>query len=376
MNYIGLDIGKITTVAVLHQATGDLQSLAITKPEELEPIIKPGDVVAAEWTGARAKPYADLVEAHEATFYLYHPSNARGDRRHVGENQKNDYQDARTIAKLLHQYHTAPYFAPFTFTPYLTFRPILRIRELIAHARAIDRLLHKITQSLGDLAPPDVLQALKTASATAWANAEQACASHPHTATIAGAIKTLYPNADRTALVLSAYIAPLSRYPSFPHLCAYCGLSPNALKSGYRTRRQYYRAGSKEARTALFQLVNFHATTGKYRPYYDSLRAKGKDHHEALLRIMKSALRQIWRITTHHSPQPYNPPKRRTDTQQLKQAFLALIEAGYTDAQACAQLGIKQPRASHWKARSPAFLEAYIQARLRANRNVTNPEGV
>jgi len=375
MNYIGLDIGKITTAAVLNAATGDIQSLALTKPEDLTRIIRPGDVVAAEWTGARAKPYADLAEDHEATFYLYHPSNARGDRRHVGENQKNDYQDARTIAKLLHQYHTAPYFAPFTFTPYLTFRPILRIRELIAHARAVDRLLHKITQSLRDLAPPDVITALKTASATAWANAEQACASHPHTSTIAGTIKTLYPTADRSAVVLAAYIAPLSRFPSFAHLCAYCGLSPNALKSGYRTRRQYYRTGSKEARTALYQLVAFHATTGKYRPYYDSLRARGKDHHEALLRIMTAALRQIWRITIHDPTANYNPPKRRTDTHLLKANFLALVELGYTDKQACDQLGIKQHRVSHWKARSPAFLNAYIEARIRANRNVTNTEG-
>lgn len=368
MRYIGLDIGRITTCAIMN---GEIQSLTLRKPADLAPLIKDGDILAAEWTGRLARPYLDIADQSGAITFIYHPK--KGDRNHVGEPRKDDYRDARTIAKLLQQYHEAPHFAPHTFTPYPTMKAIYDIRHLITTAQRFARLQQQLIQALGDQAPEEAIKPLREKEQATWRQAQQEIATNPATSQVAGAILKLYPTAHRSACILAAYIAPLSRFPSFPHLVSYCGLDERSLKTGYRKRTYHYREGSKQARTALYQLVKFVALTGRLRPYYDSLRRRGKDHNEAILRCMIAELRRIWRTATRGASYTPQPPKQREQQRQLQQAILELVEKGYTDAQACQALGIKQPRLSKWKARSPAFLEAYIQARAHAlaNRNVT-----
>lgn len=375
MRYIGLDIGRITTCAILDQ-TGALHVLTLRRPQDLAHLLRPGDVLAAEWTGALAQPYLDAAETADALTFIYHPRNAKGDRNHVGEPRKDDYRDAKTLAKLLQQYHEAPHFAPFTFTPYLTMRPIYHIRSLITTAQRYQRLQRQMHQALGSHTPPQAILALQEREQQAWQTVQQAISNNPATSQIAGAVLALFPTAHRAACILAAYIAPLSRFPSFAHLTAYCGLDPRSLRSGFRQRTYRYREGSKQARTALYQLTNLVATTGRLRPYYDSLRRRGKDHHEAILRCMVSQLRRIWRRAIQGASYQPKPPPAHAQRHQLQAQFLALIQQGYTDAEACRALGIKQPRVSRWKTRSPSFLEAYIQARARAlaNRNVTPQE--
>lgn len=374
MRYIGLDIGRVTTCAILD--AHDIQALTLRKPADLAPLLREGDILAAEWTGRRARPWLEIADQHGAITFLYHPKNSKGDRNHVGEPRKDDYRDARTLAKLLQQYHQAPHFAPHTFTPYLTMRAIYDIRAIITTAQRYQRLQQQIRQALGDEAPPEALQALALKEEQTWQQASHAIANNPQTSQVAGAILNLYPTAHRSAITLAAYIAPLSRFPSFPHLVSYCGLDERSLRSGTRAKRYRYREGSKQARTALFQLVNFTATTGRLRPYYDSLRRRGKDHHEAILRCMIAELRRIWRKATQGATYTPKPPTARLQRQQLQTHFLSLIEQGYTDTEACRALAIKAPRVSKWKTRSPLFLEAYIQARARAlaNRNATIQE--
>lgn len=375
MRYIGLDIGRITTCAILHP-TGTVESLTLRRPNDLAPLIHSDDIVAAEWTGSLARSWLDTADQAGAITFIYHPKNSKGDRNHVGEPRKDDYRDARTLAKLLQQYHEAPHFAPHTFTPYPTMRPMLDIRALITKAQRLARLQQQMKQALGPDAPPEAIQALKLKEQQAWNEIHQAIANNPATSTIAGAILTLYPTAHRSACLLAAYIAPLSRFPSFAHLVSYCGLDPRSLKSGRRSRTYRYREGSKQARTALFQLVSMVALTNRLRPYYDALRRRGKDHHEAILRCMISELRRIWRIAIHGASYTPKPPAARLALRELQARLLSLISSGYTDSEACRALGIKPSRLSTWKARSPAFLEAYINARATAlaNRNVTNKE--
>lgn len=371
MRYIGLDIGRLTTCAILEN--GEIQSLTLRKPADLKPLLREADILSAEWTGGRARPWLDTADESGAITFLYHPGNSKGDRNHVGEPRKDDYRDARTIAKLLQQYHEAPHFAHHTFTPYPTMRAVYHIRSLITTAQRYQRLQQQIQQALGDLAPEPALQALKEAEARAWNDVEQAIASNPATSQVAGAVLQHFPTARRAAAILSAYIAPLSRFPSYAHLEAYCGLDPRSLRSGNYNRRTFYRTGSKQARTALYQLVAFVATTGRLRPYYDRLRQRGKDHHEAMLRCMKTELRRIWKTAVAGAT--YQPKPQRPSPEPTQQAFLSLIRDGYTDLEACRALGIKQPRVSKWKARSPRFLEAYIEARTEAKRNVTPQKG-
>ena len=375
MRYIGLDIGRITTGAILYPS-GAIQQLTLRQPADLAPLIREGDILAAEWTGALAQPWLDTADAAGAITFLYHPRNAKGDRNHVGEPRKDDARDARTIAKLLHQYHEAPHFAPFTFTPYPTMRAIYQIRDLYTKCNRIARIRSQMLQALGQDAPQQALDALALAQQQAWATFTQAIANNPATSTVAGAVLKHYPTAHHSACVLAAYIAPLSRFPSFPHLVSYCGLDQRSLRTGFRQRTYRYREGSRQARTALFQLVSLTATTGRLRPYYDRLRQRGKDHHEAILRCMVAELRRIWRTATQGATYTPHNPTTRLQLRQTQQALLQLVEQGYTDAEACRALGIKQPRLSKWKRRSPTFLEAYIQARATAlaNRNVTPQE--
>jgi len=370
MRYIGLDIGAVTTCSIL--TADDIQDLVLRRPEDLANIITGDDIIAAEWTGARAQPWAEIATQHGALFYIYHPRNSWGDRRHIGERRKTDFTDARTIAKLLRQYHEAPYFDERTFTPYLTMRPIYQIRKALRIARSLDRHADNIerTYQLTDLDPRPLTDALRTTSRLAWHNLAQLVAQNPHTRPIAAAILQLHPTAQASALALAALLAPLSRFPSLAHLEAYLGLHPEAAQSGKRTRYAKHREGCREARTALLMLSKFPTLTGDLRPYYDRQRSRGKTHRQALLKCARVKLRQIWQIlTTTGATASFKPPPPPRQTATNQQRFLQLVEQGYTDAQACRIMGIKAPTVSKWKARSTRFLNAYVEARIKAKEN-------
>jgi len=370
MRYIGLDIGANATCSIL---TGEEpRDVVLRRPEDLADLIKDGDVVAAEWTGARAQPYAEIATERGALFFIYHPRNSWGDRRHIGERRKTDFTDARTIAKLLRQYHEAPYFDERTFTPYLTMRPIYRIRKALRIARSLDRHADNIERTYREtnLDPRPLTEALREAARLAWNNLAHLVANNPHTQPIAAAVLRLHPTATPSALTLAALLAPISRFPSLSKLEAYLGLHPEARQSGKRTRYARHREGCREARSALFMLVHYPALTGQLRPYYDRQRARGKSHRQALLKCARIKLRQLWQILTTAVPTvTFTPPKAPRQTATNQRRFLDLIAQGYTDAQACRILGLKAPTVSKWKARSNRFLNAYIEAKMKAKEN-------
>ena len=370
MRYIGLDIGANTTCSIL---TGDeARDVVLRRPEDLADLINDGDIVSAEWTGARAQPYAEIATEHGALFFIYHPRNSWGDRRHIGERRKTDFTDARTIAKLLRQYHEAPYFDERTFTPYLTMRPIYHIRKALRIARSLDRHADNIERTYREtsLDPQPLTEALREAARVAWANLGRLVAENPHTQPIAAAILQLHPTAQASALALAALLAPISRFPSLAKLEAYLGLHPEAAQSGKRMRYAKHREGCREARSALLMLVHYPALTGDLRPYYDRQRARGRNHRQALLKCARIKLRQLWQIlTTAGCTVTFTPPKAPRQTATNQRRFLDLIAQGYTDAQACRILGLKAPTVSKWKARSNRFLNAYIEAKIKAKEN-------
>jgi len=259
MRYIGMDIGKSTTVIAI--LDGDqIQIQILEKPTQLASILKEGDHIAAEWTGALAKPWLDEALKYTPSVSIYRTQGIRTDKRVVGNRDKNDLHDATAIAKLLKI--QSELNSP-RFIPYKDLQEVLELRRIVYEAEQFTRervrteILLKNAEATGyqvQLKNSEFLKELKHLENQAWKRARKAVQNHPITSRLYETLLVLYPEAQNTIIKIAVHIAPLERWRNARTLRRYAGLYDQRAQSGNQIKRQGLQ-GNKHLRTALYQLA-------------------------------------------------------------------------------------------------------------------------
>jgi len=297
--YVGLDIGKAKTMAAVIEEDGTVVLKELRGVKDLAKVLRDGDMVAAEWTGALAAKWLDAALEITPHVFIYRTQGIRADKRVVGTPHKNDREDAESIAKLL---KIQSELGSPRFFRYFELREVFALRRLVYEAEQFTRervramnLFENARVTGYELAKDDeYLKSLKRLERQAWRRAEEAIASHPITAGIYRALRGLYSRGD-TVLKIAVQIAPLSRWRSLRALRRYAGLFDQRAVSGQQVKRVTLQ-GNKHLRTALYQLVSASISPrSRWHALYRRYRERGVKHRQALFKIASYALAEIYR---------------------------------------------------------------------------------
>ncbi|MEU7318282.1 IS110 family transposase [Streptomyces sp. NPDC007083] len=115
----------------------------------------------------------------------------------------------------------------------------------------------------------------------------------------------------RTCAVLLATIGDGSSFPTAAHLASYAGLAPATKSSGTSIHGEHApRSGNRQLKRAMFLSAFAALHDPASRTYYDRLRAKGKTHTQALLRLARhrtSVIFAMLRDGTFYQPRTPRP---------------------------------------------------------------------
>lgn len=322
MRYAGLDIStKAASLAILHN--GAIEMHILETPTQLALYLHPSDILIAEWSGAFARPWLDQAIQITPGVYLYHPRCLRYERHIVGEAHKTDHADARALAKIAQLHAQNPYAPRHKLTAYKEVQDGYRLRTFAVNAERYTRQIVKTKQMLwaasltgAQIDLKAVEKALQSAEKHALARLEeeilQTCPELYH------ALRALYPNARPTILKITAYIHPISRFPTADALVRYAGLFDFRDKSGKGITRTQAKPGCQRLRTALYQLaLGARGTKSRWRAYYEKLRKRKLSDRQALNRIMTRILREIHAVASQASQPAQIPVATDNETEAL-----------------------------------------------------------
>lgn len=313
MRFVGLDISTTSASLAILRSDGTCELHALQTPAELGLYLHESDLLIAEWSGAFARPWLDQAIEISPQIYLYHPRALKHERHIVGESRKDDDADARALAKLAHLFSQTPYAPRYKLTPYRQVQEGYRLRAFVMNAERYTRQLVRTKQLLWaanltgaqiDIQP--VEKALQDAEKHALRQLEaEILNTCPE---VYRALQRLYPSAYATILKITAYIHPISRFPTPASLVRYAGLYDFKARSGKLIARTPTKPGNKRLRTALYQLaLGARGTKSRWRPYYEHLRKRKLSDRKALNRIMTRMLREIHTVASQ-AEQPEPPP--------------------------------------------------------------------
>lgn len=393
MKYWGIDIGKDITACVARDETGAVvQTESVRDLRSVCNLIQEDDRVAVEWTGGRGRMLLEMLwERGVRQTYIY-KGWLKADRLHLGYQRKGDVPDASTIAYAL--YATFTPGVPFregALTEYAQMRNIYALRLEASRIDSLTRLKvqlqnlsHSLKASKAEAKMDAVIDVQEKEITASYALFRRACLHCQPVVEVLKVLREIFNGSDRAIYMLAVQIAPLERFRTADALKRYCGLLQQFPESGGRaTSPVKWRGGNRRARVAMFQLLqaqiaigNGHGKRGRWRDYYDRLRER-MGHGEAMIRMMKRLCDIIYRTWASGRSQEVlligeASLRRQSRKQQIQEQVLSLIETGSTDYEAAKHIGIDPSTISAWKRRDRAFLERYIQARLKAKEATQN----
>ena len=110
------------------------------------------------------------------------------------------------------------------------------------------------------------------------------------------------PDVDGIGPVLAARIigrtGRASRFPTTASFASYAGVAPIEVASGDRARHRLSRAGDRQLNCALHlvAVTQIRMPGSKGRAYYDTKRAAGKTHNEAMRCLKRRIADHVWRL--------------------------------------------------------------------------------
>jgi transposase len=110
------------------------------------------------------------------------------------------------------------------------------------------------------------------------------------------------PDVDGIGPVLAARIVGrtgrATRFPSTAAFASYAGVAPIEVASGDRARHRLSRSGDRQLNCALHlvAVTQVRMRTSKGRAYYDTKRAAGKTHNEAMRCLKRRIADHVWRL--------------------------------------------------------------------------------
>lgn len=391
MRYWGVDIGKERIVGVARADSGEIElTHSAADYEEIAAKIHPGDVVACEWTGGRGRLFLELLWAKGVTDLYIYKGNLRADRLHLGYDRKGDVPDAATISYAVWAtFQPGVPFRPNALLDYARMRSVYVLRTDLSIAEQYSKERRRWEQRREALIAKGfprgtyerVMEFLRQQEADAWDTLKHRCLRDESVVQVLRILHQFFPHAERAAIKLALYLAPLDRFCSADALRRYCGVVPESSESANKVvYRKRGRGGCKQARSAMYQLLMPCITIGngvnggrrgKWRDYYDRLRRRLSDG-EAWIRMMYRLLNLIWKAYERGEYGTPLPVERRISreakTAKMQEEVLIRVLQGMRDNEIARELGIDRSTITKWKRRDDTFWQRYERAREEAVR--------
>jgi transposase len=324
--YLGIDVGKksadwkITTNRKNYYGGAvlltDLAALIVRRKVK---------VVAMEWTGRLAEPWANLAKASGCEVFIIHPGTRRGYTTLSGQTSKTDPWDAHTIAKVLSIWHDPVQreslgIAENTFTSYDTIGPAWELRGLMADYDALMDTRKQARQrvevykhigadkraKLWQMAADSDLPALALDTARDYA-LRYYRAEYEALTSIPGV-------GDVLAIWMLATLMPIERFDeggttakALDNIKRYLGMHPTRRQSGVSLDESTKTKSGHRHIRGLIYVCSMAVSTGKTETamsvMYQREVARGRSGRRALLRVGHWYLRVM--VALMRDPKPY-----------------------------------------------------------------------
>ncbi len=255
---LGLDVAQKNFVAALRQPQGPVLTAEFFNSAAgfrrlrtwLAQHLSAGAPAGLEATGIYGQKLAHFLHDHGHRVHVLNPARVAAYARAVGQRNKTDPADARTIAQYVAT-HELPVWTPAP-PERLALQGLTRLRQqLCAHRQQIKNQLHSLAEALhGHL--EKVLQALEAELAELEKKIAAHLRAHPALGEAVARVQTIPGVGALTAAIVVAELPAVHKDSDPRALSAWCALAPGRRQSGpCEYRACMPRTGNIQVRQAL-----------------------------------------------------------------------------------------------------------------------------
>jgi transposase len=322
--YVGIDVSKSDFVSMYYNSALEtwIKAVIVNEVDAIEQWLSTFDLCLTYFVLEATGPYSErlihCLGSRCAQFAVVNPAQSRAMGKVLGKVQKNDKQDAKTLAILGAKMETRPYKMPEAMQKKRK-EAFSALAALQKQERQLENQLHALSYHVDP--NPTVVEALgKVLDSTREAIKDLQEELHPQSdeeteAKLVELITSIQGVGTKTAVAVVAMFGDLQHFDSSKAFSKFIGVCPTEFTSGssVRGRSKITKNGSAKIRALLFNCArNAIRWNEACKAFFQRMVEKGKNGKAALTAVMHKIARLIFGVVK--SGKMYDPKIPSADT--------------------------------------------------------------